>query len=78
MTADATELVGETLICVKSIQRKDRISRVAPGEFVKVLSEFSFKYEGEQYQDITIQRGSDAPIAVLVSSGCFKRPSTSP
>ncbi len=80
MTAEATELfkVGETLICVKPIERRDRISRAAPGEFVKVLQEFAFKYKGEQCQDITVQRGNDAPIAVLVSSGCFKRPVIQP
>lgn len=65
--------VGETLKCLQYIERRDRLSRINEGDKVKVIHEFQFKHEGRDCQDLTVQKGTDAPIGVLVAPGRFIR-----
>jgi len=71
---EAPFVVGETLICAQGVERRDGLSHINIGERVKVLQAYQFAYEGKISQDITVQKGSDAPISVLVAPGRFKRP----
>lgn len=68
--------VGDTLKVLKYVERRDGRSRVNVGDEVRVLTEFKFQFQGKQCQDITIQRGNDLPIAVIVKPGCFERVGT--
>lgn len=65
--------VGETLKCLIHVERRDRRSSISPGDIVKVTQEFAFMYQGKQCQDITVQRGCEAPIAMLSEPGRFER-----
>lgn len=65
--------VGETLVCGRHYHRNDRLSEINPGDRVKVLQEYVFIYEGVKTQDLTVQKGSDAPIGIMVEPGSFKR-----
>ena len=65
--------VGETLKCLQYVERNDGRSHINVGDLVKVTQAFSFKHEGRDCQDITVQRKDDMPIAVLVVPGRFER-----
>lgn len=64
---------GDTLKCLEYVRRRDGRSHISPGDIVKVTREFAFTYDGKQCQDITVQRGNDMPIDVLVAPGRFAR-----
>ena len=68
--------VGETLKCLQYVERRDRRASINAGDLVKVIQAFAFTHEGKQCQDITVQRGHDMPIAVLVAPGRFARVSS--
>ena len=65
--------VGDVLKCLRLVRRRDRRSEIKYGDLVRVLQEFSFTGpNSEQLQDITVQRGYDAPIAVIHQAGDFE------
>ena len=65
--------VGETLVCLKHIDRQDGRTRLAPGNRVNVIQEFTFNHEGVSHQDITVVCGGKLPVAVLVNDDVFRR-----
>lgn len=66
--------IGDTLKCLRYVQRRDGISEINPGNTVKVIQAYGFTTrEGEQLQDIMVQRGHDAPITVIPHAGVFER-----
>ena len=65
--------VGDTLKCLRGFSRRDRRASVNAGAVVRVTQEYKFQYDGKQCQDLTVQYGNDAPIAVLNWPGAFEK-----
>jgi len=46
--------VGETLVCLQYVERRDGASSINVGNLVKVTHAFAFTHDGEQRQDINV------------------------
>jgi len=65
--------VGEKLKCMTHAERKDGGSSIKPGDIVTVIQEYTFTFEGNGCQEITVQCGDCLPIACDVEPGRFER-----